>query len=177
MNLQRISGAGTTQRASLSHAQETGDPLGRYEKKRSDIRDVAEAPPFNFPPGLAHVVATVSEPRCDDQSPDPELNEIIKDHRRRLWEDLNEILPKKDSGADISRLGGEVEDVVERAARRLRDEVGGHGAHAIVERLDRLADERRLGAPTTAASPVGEFQVELDDLPRSSSGRRVGVWR
>lgn len=151
--------------------------MGRYDKKRSDIRDVAEAHPFNFPPGLAHVVATVTEPRCDDEPANPALDAVIKRHRLRLWRDLNEVLPKSASGVDISRLGGEVEEVVERAERRLRAELVGLGADAVVERLDRLNDERRLGAPAEEPDAIPDIDLELDEVPRSSSGRRVGLWR
>lgn len=154
--------------------------MGGFDDRRARIRSALQLPPFNFPPGLAHVVASVAEPRSDESAEAARLDEIVKEHRERLLAELRTTIPEGPvEKTGLRAYGGRVEAVVEQAAERLRVVAEQREATEIVERIDRLGHERRSGS-SPSESPVNwaEADIDLATLPRSSvSGRRVGVWR
>lgn len=154
--------------------------MGRYEEKRIRMKGSLQSPPFNFPPGLAHVVASVAEPRSDGSNENAMMGKVVEQHRERLISELEEAIPESSSGeTGLRRFGGRVEHVVEQAAERLRLVAEEYGAEEIVERLDKLEQERRFGVSMSASVRTApEIGIDPEAIPRSSvSGRRIGVWR
>lgn len=154
--------------------------MARFKDRRARMKLAMQSSPFNFPPGLAHVVASVAEPRSDGFGEDARLDRIVEEHRERLITELENVIPEEaaeDTG--LRPYGGRVEDVVEQAAERLRLVAEEHGAEHMVARLDRLEDERRFGISNSESlRSMSEIEIDPDTIPRSSvSGRRVGVWR
>lgn len=151
---------------------------GKYEQRRAQLRAHAQDEPFCCSAGLAHVIATVREPRNDDGHDNPAFNEFLKRHRGQLISDVNEVLRGPHGTVPVSDLGGAIEDVIDRAATRLRAAAVEHEALDVIDRLDRLTVERRLGVDAHVAGPDYYVAIEFDEILRSRvSGRRVGLWR
>lgn len=144
------------------------------------MRELLRNPPFNFPPGLAHVVASVAEPRSDGSDGNDLLDAIVTDHCKQLLNELKWVLPDNPTDTmSLRSFGGRVEHIVDGASQRLRVAAEAHGAYEIVERLDRLPQERRLGVSNEEESgTISKIDINFHELPRSTtSGRRVGMWR
>lgn len=154
--------------------------MGRFQDNRRRMRKQLLESPFDFPPGLAHFLASVVEPRSDASEQSERVNGLVTEHQENLITEIEKMLPSDPSGAGTMRSsGGRVEHAAELAADRLRAAAEEHGAYEIVARLDALQRERRYGVSddrNSSASP--EFRIDIESLPRSTdSGRRVGMWR
>ena len=154
--------------------------MGKFDDNRKRMRERLQMPPFDFPPGLAHFVASVVEPRSDASGRNERVETIVTEHREQLITEIGEMLPVNPSGTlSMRSSGGRVEHAVERAAQRLRIAAEEYGAYDIVQRLNGLQTERRFGvSDDDDSSAAREFRIDIESLPRSTtSGRRVGVWR
>ena len=154
--------------------------MGRFHDHRKRMRERLQKPPFDFPPGLAHFVSSVAEPRSDAKDLNEQVETILAEHREQLIAEIEGMQPGNPTGKMSMRSsGGRVEHAVERAAQRLRIAAEEHGAYEIVQRLNDLQLERRFGVSDAEdSSEDSQFLIDIDALPRSTtSGRRVGVWR
>jgi hypothetical protein len=153
--------------------------VGRYNRKRAQIRRGAQQPPWDFSPGLAHVLATVAEPRSDDTSPHVAFDALVIEHRRNLINEIDEVVASANQGSGAFGLGGQVEDVLDRAAERLMQVAREYGADEVTERLRRLEDERRFGVSDVDHTvDATDIALDITEIPRSTvSDRRVGLWR
>lgn len=149
-----------------------------YEQIRADIRARAQHPPFGFSPGLAHVVATVREPRSDEAARNPDFDRELKQLQSVFRARINDHLPS-DVDASLDHYGGEIEHIADEVAADVSAAARRHGAADVVERLERLRQERRLGiCHLEDDAPVTTLSLDLAAVPRSStSQRRVGLWR
>lgn len=152
---------------------------GKYEERRARFRTRAQNEPFYFPPGLAHMIATVREPRSDGAPDNPAFDKSLRRHRDQLMADVADVLRAANDAVPVSDLGGAIEDVIDQAAARLRATALEHNALDVVDRLDRLVAERRLGmANVDVVDPGHGVAIQFDEIPRSRvSRRRVGLWR
>lgn len=156
-----------------------GSMVGRYDKRRANIRRRAQQPPWDFPRGLAHVLATVAEPRSDDAAHNAAFNAYVDEHREQLIKGISAVIPPDNASEPAGEFGGQVEDVLDHAADRLKHVAQEHGIRDVIERLARLEDERRLGL-SDAEYTVDDTDLSLDlaDIQRSTvSNRRIGLWR
>jgi hypothetical protein len=155
------------------------DILGRFDEKRTRIRRRAQQSPWEFSRGLAHVLATVAEPRSDDVSYDVAFDAYVDGHRQQLINEIGKVVAAVDTSGGALRLGGKVEDVLDRAAERLQQVAREQAIDDVAERLNRLVDERRFGVPDReSVIEAMQFTLDISDIPRSTaSDRRVGLWR
>lgn len=157
--------------------QHIGGVMGRYESNRAENTARLRGEPFCLPHGLAHVVATVLEPRSDAAPANPSFDEALSIEKRRLLREID-LLVSQNGDIPQAHLGGRIEHLVGQAEMRLRAAAEAAGAEDVVDRLRRLDDERRSGASASIASESGpDLGFDPSEVPRSSSGRRVGLWR
>lgn len=158
-----------------------GNRVGTFQDRRIRMKERLRNPPFSFPPGLAHVVASVAEPRSDESDRNDRVDAIVTEHREQLLNELKGVLSDNPTEkVSMRSFGGRVEHTVEGAAQRLRQAAEEHGAYEIVLRLDRLQQERRLGASDDQgrSGATSKLEIDTEALPRSTtSGRRIGLWR
>lgn len=153
--------------------------MGQYDKKRARIRLRAQQPPWDFSPGLAHVLATVAEPRSDDAASNTAFDAYVDAHRSQLVEEIDAVVASVNESDRALKLGGQVENVLDRAAEGLKRVAQKYGIDDVTERLMRLEDERRLGVSDSDHKvEITNFTMDVNEIPRSSvSDRRVGLWR
>lgn len=154
-----------------------GGVMRRYEANREENAARFQGDPFRLPRGLAHVVATVLEPRSDNAPRNPRFDEVLAVEKQQLLLAID-LLISQNSQIPQAHLGGKIEHLVEQAEARLCAAAEDAGADDVVRRLSQLDEERRSGmSATTAAEPRPVLGFDLSEVPRSSSGRRVGLWR
>lgn len=154
--------------------------MGHYDRKRARIRLRAQRPPWDFSPGLAHVLATVAEPRSDDAaSSNTAFDAYVDAHRSRLVKEIDAVVSSVNESNRALELGGRVEHVLDRAAEGLKRVALKYGIDDVTERLRRLEDERRLGVSDSEHKvEITKFTMDVNEIPRSTvSDRRVGLWR
>ena len=148
-----------------------------FDKRRVELRTKFEGLPLKLSPGLAHVVATVLEPRSNGAAKNVAFNEIRRGEAKRLLQGIEDLqgrnpdIPPEDLGGQIEQLADETEKRLRRAAEQV-------GATDVVERLRRLDEERRDGVSASEQRPADTPKVDLSNIPRyADSGRRIGLWR
>lgn len=153
--------------------------MGQFEEKRARIRRRAQQAPWQFSRGLAHVLATVAEPRSDNVAYNAAFDAYVDGHRRQLIREIDEVVASVNKSGGALRLGGQVEDVLDRAAERLQQVAQEQAINDVAQRLGRLVDERRFGVPDLQFNvETTDLTLDVADIPRSTvSDRRVGLWR
>jgi hypothetical protein len=150
--------------------------MSRYEGNREQNRARMQGAPLNLSPGLAHVIATVLEPRSDESPSNDQFDALLKDERRQLLWEIDQLIAENGEVAPAD-LGGRIEHIVDTAEARLREAARSTGAEDVLQRLFRLDRERRVGVSRTSGEPMAGIEIDVAAIPRSSSGRRVGLWR